>query len=149
MFTSILPHATADISAKTWCRWRLCGKILMSVFVIPRGKNSDQVCAEWPCWKIFIYHRIVWPTASWNNSYLQRSILRYLSARCFYSSFWAPSRGVKKLMIPKVSFNFVCNGKDVVSLCSNTCLYIMARRRFEHRWGCAWPSCSSLQCTAF
>ncbi|XP_039664334.1 uncharacterized protein LOC120563900 [Perca fluviatilis] len=96
-----------------------------SVFVIPRETRTRLATAG-------LVGKMSFST-EWSEDQVRAEITAIFSGAFGLSEhqslqfqFLSIIKGCKKLMIPKVTSNFPWGGKEVASVCSSTCLYIMA-----------------------
>ncbi|KAK0138681.1 G2/M phase-specific E3 ubiquitin-protein ligase [Merluccius polli] len=97
-----------------------------SVFIIPRGETRTRLATAGLVGKISF-------STEWSEDQVRAEITAIFSGAFGLSEhqslpfqFLSTIKGCKKLMIPKVTSNFPWGGKEVASVCSSTCLYIMA-----------------------
>ncbi|CAL8347016.1 unnamed protein product [Gadus morhua 'NCC'] len=98
----------------------------VSVFIIPRGETRTRLATAGLVGKIYF-------STEWSEDQVRAEITAIFSGAFGLSEhqslpfqFLSTIKGCKKLMIPKVTSNFPWGGKEVASVCSSTCLYIMA-----------------------
>jgi hypothetical protein len=98
----------------------------VSVFIIPRGETRTRLATAGLVGKISF-------STEWSEDQVRAEITAIFSGAFGLSEhqslpfqFLSTIKGCKKLMIPKVTSNFPWGGKEVASVCSSTCLYIMA-----------------------
>ncbi|XP_059905314.1 uncharacterized protein LOC132455468 [Gadus macrocephalus] len=97
----------------------------VSVFIIPRGETRTRLATAGLVGKISF-------STEWSEDQVRAEITAIFSGAFGLSEhqslpfqFLSTIKGCKKL-IPKVTSNFPWGGKEVASVCSSTCLYIMA-----------------------
>ncbi|XP_063732504.1 uncharacterized protein LOC134859748 [Eleginops maclovinus] len=97
----------------------------LSVFVIPRGETRTRLATAGLVGKISF-------STEWSEDQVRAEITAIFSGAFGLSEhqslpfqFLSTIKGCKKLMKPKVTSNFPWGGKEVASVCSGTCLYIM------------------------
>ncbi|XP_056462181.1 uncharacterized protein LOC130402093 [Gadus chalcogrammus] len=98
----------------------------VSVFIIPRGETRTRLATAGLVGKISF-------STEWSEDQVRAEITAIFSGVFGLSEhqslpfqFLSTIKGCKKLMIPQVTSNFPWGGKEVASVCSSTCLYIMA-----------------------
>ncbi|CAL9692713.1 unnamed protein product [Knipowitschia caucasica] len=97
-----------------------------SVFIIPRGETRSKLAMDGLIGKISF-------STEWSEDQVRAEITAIFRGAFGLSGhqslpfkFLSTIKGCKKLMIPKVTSNFPWGGKEVASVCSSTCLYILA-----------------------
>lgn len=97
-----------------------------SVFVIPRGDTRTRLAQAGLVGKISF-------TTEWSEDQLKNEITAIFRGPFGLSehqmlpfNYLSTIKGSKKLMIPRVTSSSPWRGKEVASVCSNTCLYILS-----------------------
>lgn len=97
-----------------------------STLCIPRGQSRAKLAEDGLIGKISF-------TSDWSEVQLKEEITAIFrrtfalpTGQSFPFEYLSTIRGCKRLMKPNVSSNFLWGGKEVGSISSTTCLYIMA-----------------------
>ncbi|XP_062415740.1 uncharacterized protein LOC119206046 [Pungitius pungitius] len=97
-----------------------------TIFSIPRGDTRTKLAEDGLIGKISF-------SSEWSEVQLKLEITAIFRATFglsenqeFPFEYLCTIKGCKKLMKPKVTNSFPWGGKEVASICSNTCLYILA-----------------------
>lgn len=96
------------------------------VFAIPRGETRTRLAQAGLVGKISFSTEWTEDQVRTEISAIFRGVFGLSEHQLFPFQFLSTIKGCKKLMNPRVTSNFLWDGKEVASVCSSTCLYIMA-----------------------
>ncbi|XP_040928000.1 G2/M phase-specific E3 ubiquitin-protein ligase-like isoform X3 [Betta splendens] len=97
-----------------------------SLFVIPRGDSRSRLAEAGLIGKMSFSTEWTEDQLRWEITAIFRRVFGLSEHQLLPFQFLSTIKGCKKLMKPQVTSNFPWGGKEVASMCSNFCMYIMA-----------------------